>query len=78
MGWKKSSPYDAIMVTAGAPRIPKSLMDQLAEGGRLVVPIGDRLGQELIKMTKTSGRFHEESLGDVRFVSLIGEYGWEE
>jgi protein-L-isoaspartate(D-aspartate) O-methyltransferase len=78
LGWNEQAPYDAIIVTAGAPRVPKPLMDQLSDGGRLVVPVGDRLGQELIKITKEEGGFFEKSLGGVRFVNLIGEYGWTE
>ena len=75
-GWSEQAPYDAIIVTAGAPSVPKPLTDQLNEGGRLLVPVGDRLGQELMKITKKDGGFSEKSLGAVRFVSLIGEYGW--
>jgi protein-L-isoaspartate(D-aspartate) O-methyltransferase len=78
LGWSEHAPYDAIIVTAGTPAIPEPLMDQLAEGGRLVVPIGNRLSQELVKMTKKEGNFFEEDLGGVRFVSLIGEHGWLE
>jgi len=76
LGWSEHAPYDAIIVTAGAPRVPKPLMDQIKDGGRLVVPVGDRFGQELMRITKKNGGFYEKSLGGVRFVSLIGEYGW--
>jgi len=76
LGWSEEAPYDAIIVTAGAPRIPRPLTDQLNEGGRLVVPVGDRLGQELIKITKEEGGFFKKNLGAVRFVNLVGEYGW--
>lgn len=75
-GWSEQAPYDAIIVTAGAPQVPKPLTDQLKEGGHLLVPVGDRLGQELMKITKKNRGFSEKSLGAVRFVSLIGEYGW--
>jgi protein-L-isoaspartate(D-aspartate) O-methyltransferase len=78
LGWSEQGPYDAVLVTAGAPRVPKPLTDQLNDGGRMVVPVGDRLGQELLKITKKEGGFFEKSLGGVRFVSLIGEYGWTE
>jgi protein-L-isoaspartate(D-aspartate) O-methyltransferase len=78
LGWPEEAPYDAIIVTAGAPRVPKPLTDQLNEGGRLVIPVGDRLGQELMKVTREEGGFFEKSLGGVRFVSLVGEYGWTE
>jgi protein-L-isoaspartate(D-aspartate) O-methyltransferase len=79
-GWREESPFDAIIVTAGAPSIPKAYIDQLAMGGRLVIPVGDRHTQELIKVTKTSDKTDgllRESLGGVRFVNLIGEHGWE-
>jgi protein-L-isoaspartate(D-aspartate) O-methyltransferase len=78
LGWPEHSPYDAIMVTAGAPEIPESLIEQLGEGGRLVIPVGDRLGQDLLKIRKTRGKTATEDLGAVRFVNLVGEYGWKE
>jgi protein-L-isoaspartate(D-aspartate) O-methyltransferase len=78
LGWSEYAPYDAIIVTAAAPRIPKPLFDQLNEEGRLVVPVGERISQELIKVTRKDGKFFEKSLGGVRFVSLVGEYGWTE
>ena len=78
LGWPEHSPYDAIMVTAGAPEIPESLIEQLGEGGRLVIPVGDRLGQDLLKIRKTKSKTVREDLGAVRFVNLIGEYGWKE
>ncbi len=79
-GWREESPFDAVIVTAGAPSIPKAYIDQLAVGGRLVIPVGDRYTQELIKLAKTSDKpdgLVRESLGGVRFVNLIGEHGWE-
>jgi protein-L-isoaspartate(D-aspartate) O-methyltransferase len=78
LGWPEHSPYDAIMVTAGAPEIPGSLIEQIGEGGRLVIPVGDRLGQDLLKIRKTRGKTVTEDLGAVRFVNLVGEYGWKE
>ncbi|MBN1848150.1 MAG: protein-L-isoaspartate(D-aspartate) O-methyltransferase [Deltaproteobacteria bacterium] len=78
LGWREHAPYDAIIVTAGAPYIPDPLIEQLAEGGRLVIPVGNRIGQELIKITKKDGNLFEDDLGAVRFVNLIGEYGWNE
>ncbi len=77
-GWKENAPYDAIIVTAAAPHIPEPLFEQMAEGGRLVIPVGDRISQELIKITKNGNEFRKRSLGGVRFVSLIGEHGWKE
>ena len=78
LGWKENAPYDAIIVTAAAPHIPEPLYEQMADGGRLVIPVGDRIGQELIKITKMGKEFRKRSLGGVRFVSLIGEHGWDE
>jgi protein-L-isoaspartate(D-aspartate) O-methyltransferase len=78
LGWEDHAPYDAIIVTAGAPRIPDPYVEQLGEGGRLVIPVGDRLGQELVKITKRDGKPLKQEVGGVRFVSLIGQQGWEE
>lgn len=78
LGWAENAPYDAIMVTAGAPEIPDPLIAQLKEGGRLVVPVGDRISQELIKVVRKGESYYREDLGGVRFVNLIGEYGWKE
>jgi len=79
-GWREESPFDAIMVTAGAPRIPKLLIEQLKVGGRLVVPVGSRNSQVLLKLTRMSEDpedLKQEDLGGCRFVDLIGEHGWE-
>ncbi len=78
LGWKEQSPFDAIIVTAGAPEIPSLLVDQLAFGGRLVIPVGDRVSQTLIKIYKDETGIYETDLGDCRFVNLIGEQGWDE
>ena len=78
VGWKEFGPFDAIMVTAGAPRIPEPLKEQLAEGGRMIVPVGNKFSQDLIKMTRVKGAFREENLGGCRFVDLIGLHGWKE
>jgi protein-L-isoaspartate(D-aspartate) O-methyltransferase len=77
-GWVEHAPYHAIIVTAGAPDIPQPLLDQLAEGGRLVIPVGGRMGQDLIKATKRKGKLVKESLGPVQFVSLVGAHGWKD
>ncbi len=77
LGWEEYAPFDAIIVTAGAPTVPEPLKDQLAEGGRLVIPIGDRVGQELIKVVKKQGAFSHERFGGCRFVDLIGVHGWK-
>jgi len=78
MGWEENQPYDAIMVTAGAPKIPDPLVNQLAEGGRLIIPVGNRFSQELVRVTKKGGSLIEKSFGGCRFVSLVGEHGWKE
>ena len=78
LGWQEFAPYDAIMVTAGAPKIPAPLLDQLAEGGKLVIPIGDRTSQELKRITNENGKYLQENLGGCRFVNLIGLHGWKE
>jgi len=78
LGWQVEAPYDAIMVTAGAPRVPVDLLAQLAIGGRLVIPIGSRYVQELYKVTKRRKKNIVQNLGGCRFVSLIGEDAWEE
>jgi protein-L-isoaspartate(D-aspartate) O-methyltransferase len=75
-GWKEHSPYDAILVTAGSPDIPQPLVDQLTNGGRLVIPVGDRYAQTLYKVTKREDEILKEDLGGCRFVDLVGRYGW--
>jgi protein-L-isoaspartate(D-aspartate) O-methyltransferase len=77
-GWMEESPFDAIMVTAGSPDIPQSMIDQLAMGGRLVIPVGDAHTQDLLRVTKIEGGIKKEDLGGCRFVKLIGKYGWED
>ena len=77
-GWQEESPYDAIVVTAGAPEIPEVLINQLAEGGRLVVPVGNQHTQELVKIYRDKGSIQQTNLGGCRFVKLVGEYGWKE
>lgn len=76
MGWKEESPFDAIIVTAGAPRIPDVLLSQLAVGGRMVLPVGNQYTQDLVKIVKDERGWHQVSLGGCRFVKLIGEDGW--
>jgi len=78
LGWKEYEPFDAIMVTAGAPKIPDPLRDQLADGGRMIIPIGDRFSQELIKIVRRKDHYKEKNLGGCRFVDLIGIHGWKE
>ena len=76
-GWMDESPFDAIIVTAGAPEIPAPLINQLAMGGRMVIPVGDKHTQELIKLHRSEKGIHKTSLGGCRFVKLVGEYGWK-
>jgi protein-L-isoaspartate(D-aspartate) O-methyltransferase len=78
LGWQSEAPYDAIIVTAGAPRVPVDILTQLAIGGRLVIPVGSRYVQELYKITKHRKKNTVQNLGGCRFVSLIGEDAWEE
>ena len=78
-GWADEAPYDAILAAASGSHVPRPLIEQLAPGGRLVMPVGDPgWTQELIKVTKQDGGIlKQESLGGVRFVPLIGEEGWD-
>ena len=78
LGWEEYGPYDAIIVTAGAPKIPKPLTDQLADGGRLIIPVGNRFSQDLIKVTKKGGNLIQKDLGGCRFVDLVGVHGWKD
>ncbi len=80
LGWPAHSPYDAIVVAAGGPEAPSALLDQLAVGGRLVIPLGDERDlQDLVRITRTSPTdYHREELGGVRFVPLIGAQGWQD
>ncbi|MGD9822854.1 protein-L-isoaspartate(D-aspartate) O-methyltransferase [Desulfobacter sp.] len=75
-GWKAESPFDAIIVTAGGNQVPEPLVNQLSEGGRLVMPVGGLHSQELLRIEKTSTGIRTVNLGGCRFVKLIGEHGW--
>ncbi len=77
IGWNEHAPYDGILVTAGAPEVPRPLLEQLKPGGRLVVPVGSDDAQELLRIRREDDGFTEEALGDCRFVKLIGRHGWE-
>jgi len=76
LGWRDEVPYDAIVVTAAAPRIPKELMDQLVIGGRLVIPVGSRWEQDLLQVVKRKEGMIINNLTPCRFVPLIGEEAW--
>jgi len=78
IGWPGEAPYDAIIVTAGAPRVPADLLAQLAFGGRLIIPVGSRYVQELYKVTRRRKKNVIHNLGGCRFVPLIGKDAWEE
>ena len=78
VGWPDESPFNAIIITAGAPEIPHILIDQLAVGGRIVLPVGNQYSQDLIRIIKTENGIHKENLGGCRFVKLVGEHGWGE
>ncbi len=77
-GWKEEAPFDAIIVTAGAPAAPAPYLEQLKVGGRLVIPIGDRSVQTLYCYTRERNQIVKENLGRCIFVPLVGHYGWEE
>jgi protein-L-isoaspartate(D-aspartate) O-methyltransferase len=77
-GWPEHAPYDAIVVGAGAPDVPKPLADQLADGGRLLTPVGDRDMQRLVLVVRRRARFDRQDFDPVRFVPLLGAHGWAE
>ncbi len=77
LGWEEFSPYDGIVVTAGAPHAPKPLVDQLKEGGRIVIPIGGSFSQMLTLVTKSRGKVSSQNICACVFVPLIGEEGWK-
>jgi len=77
LGWRDEAPYDAIMVTAAAPQIPRELMDQLVVGGRMVIPVGSRWEQDLLQVIKREEGMTINNLTPCRFVPLIGEEAWD-
>jgi protein-L-isoaspartate(D-aspartate) O-methyltransferase len=76
-GWPEEAPFDGIMVTAGAPVIPEALREQLSEGGKLVIPVGGDVVQELLVVTREKSGFRTKIITGCRFVKLIGEFGWK-
>lgn len=77
-GYPSGSPYQAILITAAAPSVPEVLLDQLADGGRLIIPVGSRSVQQLQVWQRMGNRFDTEDILPVVFVPLLGQYGWEE
>jgi len=77
-GWKEEAPFEGILVTAGAPSIPKVLEQQLTDGGSLIIPVGDEFSQSLIKIVRDGDEFRHLDLTGCVFVKLIGNHGWKE
>jgi len=78
LGWPAQGPYGVILVTAGAPEIPSMLLEQLEDGGRMVIPVGERAEQSLRLIRKSGKRYLESDLGPAHFVPLVGRFGWKE
>jgi protein-L-isoaspartate(D-aspartate) O-methyltransferase len=78
VGWSRYAPYDAILVAAGSPEVPEPLVEQLAIGGRMLVPVGSREMQRLVKVTRTPHGYETEEVLDCTFVPLLGRFGWAE
>lgn len=76
LGWREHAPYDAILVSAAAPDIPRPLAEQLADGGRMIVPLGDLDEQMLVMVTRRGDTFERRDITPVRFVPLLGTHGW--
>jgi len=77
LGWPEEAPFDRIMITAAAPKIPDVLMEQLSEEGIIIAPVGERFSQQILKRTKSMGNYSDEYHTPCIFVPLIGKYGWE-
>jgi len=77
LGYPDKAPYDAIIVTAAAPKVPDELIDQLVIGGRMIIPVGSRYVQELYRVTRSEKKNRVDDLGSCRFVPLIGKNAWE-
>ncbi|HEX6369171.1 MAG TPA: protein-L-isoaspartate(D-aspartate) O-methyltransferase [Longimicrobium sp.] len=76
IGWSRYAPYDAILVAAGGPEVPRPLMEQLAEGGRMLIPVGSRTMQRLMLVERTGDRFDQREVTECTFVPLLGRFGW--
>ena len=77
LGWRQYGPYDAILVGAAAPSVPATYPEQLAEGGRLLIPLGDKEEQTLYMFTRRGDTLEKTEIAPVRFVPLVGKYSWE-
>jgi protein-L-isoaspartate(D-aspartate) O-methyltransferase len=77
LGWREYAPYDAILVSAGAPEVPQPLLEQIAEGGRMLVPVGTREEQHLLLYRRIDGQLEHKEVAPVRFVPLVGHHGWD-
>ena len=77
LGWLDEAPFDRILVAAGGPTVPQALFDQLAEGGRMVLPIGDAESQTLMVVENDGGQMRTRAAGECKFVKLVGKYAWE-
>jgi protein-L-isoaspartate(D-aspartate) O-methyltransferase len=78
LGWRQYAPYDAILVGAGAPEVPSTYHEQLGEGGRILIPLGDKDEQTLFMFTRHGDRLEQTEIAPVRFVPLVGKYSWED
>jgi protein-L-isoaspartate(D-aspartate) O-methyltransferase len=78
LGWRPFAPYDAILVSAASPEVPSPLVEQLAEGGRMVIPLGDRASQVLTVVERQGDEVRSRTVADVRFVPLVGEFGFRQ
>jgi protein-L-isoaspartate(D-aspartate) O-methyltransferase len=77
LGWREYAPYDAILVSAGAPSVPEPLLAQIAEGGRMLVPVGTKDEQRLVIYRRVNGQLEHKEVAPVRFVPLVGHHGWD-
>lgn len=78
LGWSEHAPYDSIIVAASAPDVPRPLIEQLSVGGKLVIPVGDDVSQVLKLVQRERFGFHQEDIGECRFVKLWGKFGWQD
>jgi protein-L-isoaspartate(D-aspartate) O-methyltransferase len=78
LGWRDYAPFDAILVSAGGPSVPQPLLDQLADGGRLVIPVGEMEAQQLMRYRRRGNQIESEPVAPVRFVPLVGSHGWSD